>query len=206
MIETFMKIQHLIPILFLAAFCTVSAQTNTSNLDIIKQAPAIDSDYHCRDMVRAVNYLRSVGKDKALAMLRDYCKENYGSGKEDAKVNMICKLLFVNPKGWPRSILGMPVPRVTTNGMVQFPIFPLALSDGVPFMLVSGYQGSGQFDSPLMTLKMCDELSVITEDMPQTNYDSAAHSLVNSTNFSQLYVDPRDTVVMTDFIYTQAVK
>jgi len=42
-----MKIQHLIPILFLAAFCTVSAQTN--NAPAITNTPsaaACAKDYH----------------------------------------------------------------------------------------------------------------------------------------------------------------
>jgi hypothetical protein len=51
-----MKIQHLIPILFLAAFCTVSAQTNnapTNTNTRLLQAPGQDKSL-ATDSVRAL--------------------------------------------------------------------------------------------------------------------------------------------------------
>src|SRR5690349_17219248 len=85
------------------------AEKPTENQDIamLKKAPSIVGDrYQCREMVQVVNHLRELGKDRSLAVLRDYLM---GGGDHD-KVLIICRLLFINPKGWEPPILGECVP------------------------------------------------------------------------------------------------
>jgi hypothetical protein len=200
--KNFAFLFSLITLVLILAFVSFGQQPDNN---LIKQAPGIDSDYHCVNMVRAVNYLRGLGKAKALDALHNYFKENVGRGDEQEKIILICRLLFVNPNGWQIPMLGTPDPPVTTNGMAHFPIFPLALSDGVPFLLVHGYSGDGMFDNPLDELRLCERLSIITNDLSQTNYAGACRDLIANTNFTQLYTE-RGSDIMSNIIYQQAEK
>ncbi len=188
--------------LLLSIVITAFSSGQESGSDILKMAPGADRDYRCEDMVRAVNKLRQLGKDRALAAMEAYCKQSQ-TGNADIKVIMITKLLFVNPAGWPSPILGRPFPLVKTNGLAQFPIFPLAIYDGVPFLLVEGYEGEGLFDSPFAALNACKSLSMITNDLPETNFEMAAHGILTNSAFMSLY-DDRDYIEMTAFIHNQA--
>src|SRR5262245_4229523 len=58
--------------------------------------------YRCEEMVRVVNYLRKMGKEKSLSALRQYL----GRTRNHGEVLLVCRLLFVNPKGWQPPILG----------------------------------------------------------------------------------------------------
>jgi hypothetical protein len=144
-----------------------------------------------------------MGKEKALEALTNYCKEKVLSGAEDKKVCMMCRLLFVNPKGWPTTSFGMPVPE-TTNGWKLYPIFPLAVSDKVPFSLVRGYAGDGRFENPFDTIQECQQYSIVPEDLAITNYAAAASNLVGSAAFNELFPEAKLYQRMVKFIFEQA--
>lgn len=174
-------------LLLVICFCSVGrlASAQEADASFIKEYPGINGPYHSTNMVRVVNRLRHLGKDKALKTLRKYCTENVGG--DTTKVVLICRLLFVNPKGWEVPILGHWSPEVTTNGIKQFPLFPLALSDGVPFFLLHGYEGSGMSDPPLGCLDQCKDFAMITEDLSNKNLEAAAKHLIQSARFQELY-------------------
>jgi hypothetical protein len=171
---------------------------------IIQQAPRIDAErYRCDDMVRVVNSLRAAGKEKALEALRRYIRES--DFAEQKRVFLICRLLFVNPNGWQAPVLGVPAPEVNATVMGQYRLFPIAVSDGVPFLLTYGYAASGVGDLPSDCVKSCETFTLISADLRQTNYEAAARSLIQSETFQQLYKDSSDRERVSRAILRQAL-
>ena len=185
--------------------CSASAQQieiEGEDISIFKTAPSISGhNWLCADMVDVVNYLRKLGKDKSLAVLRQYLT----NGGDGDKILVICRLLFVNPKGWNPPILGEPVPAIDQASAKQFPLFPIGLSDGLPFLLIRGYRLEGKAESGIECLKLCQSLSLVKQDYPSTGYEKAARALVQSDSFRQLY-DEADREEMADMILQQAKK
>jgi hypothetical protein len=150
-------------------------------------------------MVQVVNHLRQLGKDKSLAALHDYLASDH----EDDKVLVICRLLFVNPKGWQPPGLGAPAPAINKNVVKKFPLFPIALSERVPFLLVEGYSLHGRGESALACLELCEGFALVKEDYPLANYEKAARALAQTDAFRQLYQEA-DRQAMVEMILRQA--
>jgi hypothetical protein len=169
---------------------------------MLRTTPAIDGYiYRCSEMVQVVNYLRQLGKDKSLALLREYLK----SDLENAKVLIICRLLFVNPKGWAPPRLGAPVPVVCEVDAQNFPLFPIALSDKVPFLLVNGYRLGGVGEPASECLELCEGFSIIQSDYPLMGYEKAAKALAHNESFRKLYKE-KDLPQMVEMILHQATE
>ena len=166
----------------------------------MKKAPAIVGEkYKCSEMIQVVNHLRQLGKNKSLTILRQYLARD----GEDDKVLVICRLLFINPRGWEPPILGKPEPTVNDNIAKQFPLFPIALSDRVPFLLVQGYSLEGRSESAAACLKLCEGFSLVKEDYPVSGYEKAARALTQMKSVRQLY-QKGDRQGMADMILHQA--
>lgn len=179
-------------------------QNPAQNRDVamLTKAPAINGDtYNCGGMVEVVNHLRQLGKEKSLVVLKDYL----AISREDGKVLVICRLLFVNPKGWNPPGLGDPVPKIDPTAAKQFPLFPIAVSDRVPFLLVKGYRLQGRGESAAACLKLCEGFSLVKEDYAVADYEKPARALTQMESFSQLY-GPLDRREMADMILGQGKK
>src|SRR5438552_12590594 len=91
-----------------AVGCRSTGQSADSGLAILRHAPPIDGKlYRARDMVHTLNELRRLGKQKALESLSNYVKESSDQDRTD-QVCIICRCLFVNPRGWEAPRLGEP--------------------------------------------------------------------------------------------------
>lgn len=177
-------------------------QHAAENRDIamLKKAPSITGrTYQCGEMVQVVNHLRQLGRDKSLAALRGYITGSV----ENEKVLVICRLLFVNPKGWEPPGLGMPIPAVNEAVVKKFPLFPLGLSSGVPFLLTKGYELDGRAESAIACLKLCEGFALVKEDYPLADYEKAARALTQMDSFRQLYQEA-DRQGMAEMILNQA--
>jgi hypothetical protein len=160
-------------------------------------------NYRCKDMIHVVNHLRHLGKDKALKVLNTYVAEFPPVTPEN--VLLVCRLLFVKTNGWDILVPGVPEPAVNTNAFELFPLFPIAISEGIPFELVSGYHGDGFFGNPPKScVKLCENLSIITSDLSAPNYEAAARELIQSKEFQQLYQNPVDERKMAEMVLLQA--
>jgi hypothetical protein len=184
----------------LLLICTVSFGQDT-NLAMIKAISSSLDQYKCSDCVRAVNNLRSLGKEQALKILETDLREN---PHDNLKVILICRLLFQNPAGWKPPVMGVPSPPVGSNSVAKFPLFPTALSERVPFVLLKDYEldGRGEFASDY--IKRCNNLPMITNDLASENYKAAARALIKSEEFKTLYIDHNELVPMSLFISKQA--
>jgi hypothetical protein len=165
--------------------------------------------YKCRDMVRIVNHLRSLGKDEAIAVLKRMAivKRQTPDSRvflaSESRVLLICRCLFQNPNGWEPPKLGSPEPDVSEDAVKKFPSFPIALSRGVPFFVIGGYSGDGRPEHPEACLKQCESLSLIASDLPTEGYGPAAKELVTSAVFRDLYPDTETRAAMANMIMKQ---
>jgi hypothetical protein len=154
-----------------------------------------------------VNALRSLGKTAALVKLNDYATAEGGDPIRNQTVEIICRFLFVRPVGWSPPALGGTWPDTSLQGRRQFPFFPIAISKGVPFMLISGYGGTGVSRSPTDTLRICQTLDMIEKDItfPNTNAPAAAMELIGSTAFKEIYTDDAGRDYASEFLKWQAI-
>lgn len=160
--------------------------------------------YKCADMANVVNALRTLGKKKALSELRKHVEQKRLAGGEEKTVFVICRCLFENPNGWDLPILFAPEPVIADSAMKMLPRFPLVFSEGVPFLVIEGYSGSGRVEDPMKFLDLCESLPLRESDLPTKGYDAAARSLVASEVFGQLYADERTKKEMAKMILKQA--
>ena len=198
-----MKSSFLFPMmLVLALLRTVCAQD--AAMEMIDKIPSNSGDdYNCRDMIRVVNHLRGLGKERALETLRSYIDAHPAAGNQN--VLLISRVLFVNTNNWNVLMPGLSRPEVSTNAYVLFPAFPIAISDHIPFVLVNGYLIAGNFGRPAADcLKDCRKLALINADITNTKYEAAARKLVNSKAFEVLYNDGEIMRNMSEMIYRQA--
>jgi hypothetical protein len=174
---------------------------------IIDGAPEADGrTYRCEDMVRVVNYLRGLGKNGAIAALKQHVaalRQHRAKGS-DARVFMICRCLFQNAKGWKEPVLGQPEPDVPEKATKAYPAFPIAFSKDVPFLVIAGYALGGLAEQPEGCVKECESLPLIENDLPTNGFAAAAQTLVASEAFKALYPNDKTRQEMTDIIVGQA--
>jgi hypothetical protein len=182
MIKNFYDVKHSATYLIFLYFVCIAILFNAlgseqTELAILAGNSSIMGNlYNCDDMVKTINYLRRCGKGPALEILKGLIEDDKKQAKPDNdNILLICRLLFVNPKGWEKPRLGYAFPSINTAAATNFPFFPLAISDGVPFLLVRGY-----------------------------GYQGAAQSLTQSEAFKQLYADKESLKSATDMIVNQS--
>jgi hypothetical protein len=163
--------------------------------------------YRCKDMVKCVNTLRHAGKPQALAALTEYTQKHRFTiePQTDRKLQWVCRLLFINPEGWPQ--LGIGATEAETNDSIarQYPFFPIAISDRVPFILSNGYPINGLSDQHgYSDVALCRSFSMVAADLPTVGYARAAKKLVQSELFQRLYKDPIEKEIMLEEILNQA--
>lgn len=180
--------------------CNQSAPQSKPDTAIDK-IPAICGDtYRCSEMITVVNHLKGLGRDKCLATLHRYLVTEEA---DHAKVLILCRLLFINPNGWDWPAIGEPVPTIKSDDRSTFPLFPVALFNRVPFLLVKGYDLEGRRESAFPCLKLCNRLSLIENDYPLTGYEKAARALIDAKSFREVY-QLHDLPLMSEMIISQA--
>jgi hypothetical protein len=120
-------------------------------LQAICGAPSVgQKGFNPAALVRAVNHLQALGKDRAIAELRAFLKiaracqfverdpANIDTSDRDC-VFLIVRLLFepADPKGqrpWLR--VGRMLPSPAAEDKALWPLFPLALQDDIPFIVM----------------------------------------------------------------------
>ncbi len=168
-----------------------------------KLSRGLDEQFRSLDIVRAVNALRRVGKKSSLILLNEALKRE----EPDAPmaVSIVCRLLFRPPSGgWTHPVLGAPFPSINPVAAGGFPLFPIAISHGVPFILVRGYTLVGVTTEPEQTLSQCQTSDLVARDLPLDGYSAAAKALVSTDQFKQLYPNSDDIALMARDVITQS--
>ncbi len=189
------------PLLSFVCMLHGQASADDAALGMLEKAARVNGgEFKCPEMVHIVDHLKQLGKEKSLATLREYLLNT----RDNSKVHIVCRLLFDNPKGWQSPWLGKPSPDINQDAAMKFPLFPVCLSKGVPFLLVRSYEVDGKVDLASECLDLCKGLSMIAKPYPMVDYEKAALALTESEPFRQLYANTeRDG--MTEMILRQAM-
>ena len=155
-----------------------------------------EEHFGSEQMVRVTNTLRQLGKKQAIDVLARYLRD-HASYEGQFTTAIICRLLFVPPPGgWERALFGAPFPAVDMNTVFdQFPLFPLAMSHGVPFLVTAGFSFQGMSTQGVRTLQKCLDLDLISKDLPNGDIEKATDDLFKTPAFLATYPDgPRQYV------------
>ena len=157
--------------------------------------------YSCQGMVAMVNGLRHLGKGRALDILAQFDAQHTDVASQ-MRVICICRVLFLPPtEGWaePWGEYRAAVPNYMLDtgdfkekAKSKFPLYPMAISDGVPFLLTSGYSSAMGGRAPPIpdeanaTVDRCRDLDMIQADRPTAGFVRAAERLISSDAFAGL--------------------
>ena len=122
-------------------------------LEALAAVPSYNaSNYDPLPLIRAVNALQPLGKDKALAVIGEFLRVSSwldDPGREG--VFLVLRVLFDVPAGkMPMMAVGAPSPPPPNPAP---PLYPLVLVGDVPFKLVSGYMLGGEAEPPEMDVE-----------------------------------------------------
>jgi hypothetical protein len=117
-------------------------------LELIDAVPSYDKRFDPLALIRAVNALVPLGKDRALAAIDEYLRvSSWLDDDGRAGVFLILRALFDVPAGgMPAMMVGGAAP--TPTDPRALPRFPLAIVDDVPLKLVYGYSLGGMAEQP----------------------------------------------------------
>jgi hypothetical protein len=105
-----MKHPRIVLVIFAGACASLfPLQCQSASTNVVASAPKIlGFSYRCDDMIKCVNSLHQLGQDGALASLREYSAglKSPELMREERKLHLICRLLFVNKKGWGSALHG----------------------------------------------------------------------------------------------------
>jgi hypothetical protein len=168
-------------------------------------------DRNGANLIRAVNALRLLGKERALAVLEEYAaiSRKFDDYREWDVVFSVVRLLFEPIRLGDR----IPVPGVAVH-LVQrdspkalaWPLNPMTVSRDVPFM--AGHQinrGGGMPEDPAVHIRWARLHGVIRDDplIPKSNPLAAAEAILDGESFKALDNFTRNEV--TKAVRSQAV-
>lgn len=122
-------------------------------LDALGRVPSYSSgwQYDPRKVIRAVNLLQPLGKERALAVIDEYLRVAspwHDDGREGAF--LVLRVLFDVPGDagfMPVMRVGAPSPAGPKDPKL-LPRFPIALEGDIPFLIVEGYDLCGEAERP----------------------------------------------------------
>jgi hypothetical protein len=124
---------------------------------LIDEAPSVNGlTFNPVTLIRAVNGLWRLGHAGAVATLREYIAAKSASmtipgdyGLTGERVVLVTRLLFVpNDERYTGPPIRMGLPDFAPLDQANWGLFPLALSQDIPFLLVGGYSLGGLPDNP----------------------------------------------------------
>jgi hypothetical protein len=122
-------------------------------LRLIDTVPSYNSGYFYNPLhvIRVVNALQPLGKEKALAVIDEYLRvsSNFHAPAREG-IFLVLRVLFdvpSDPGHMPHMFVGAPVPPGPDDPK-RSPRFPILLQDDVPLLLVSGYDLGGDPEAP----------------------------------------------------------
>jgi hypothetical protein len=122
-------------------------------LDILGQVSSYNAgaSYNPRTVIRAVNALLPLGKEKALATIEEFLRvasDWHNSGRDG--VFLVLRTLFdvPNEPGYmPEMFVGAPSPPEPKDRK-RLPRFPIAIEGDIPLLIVDGYSLAGLAEQP----------------------------------------------------------
>jgi len=135
----------------------------TTNIqDIVDDCSSLDGfTFDPGTHIRAVNLLRAEDKTRVLTELREYCRLNASDNlwpSKSPKIFLLLRVLFMptdTGTNFPPIQIGKPMD-TETPAANDFPLYPLALMEDVPLLIVSGYFTGGLMEEPFSHLDFCE--------------------------------------------------
>ena len=115
---------------------------------LLAAVPGLDgNDFDPRPLVRAVNALQPLGAQRALDVIQEHLRVAPAYAHGDTQgIFLVLRALFEPTPSHPPMLVGAPEPTMPEQG--RLPLYPLAVIDEVPFLLVSGYMLGGEPQPP----------------------------------------------------------
>ncbi|MCE0522275.1 MAG: hypothetical protein LV480_05125 [Methylacidiphilales bacterium] len=198
-------------------FGTISFAVWGNTIELTSDQMPVDA-FNPAKLLATANKLISLGKKDAEDSLLKFADKPYDSGysgltKRDFNVAWLCLMVY-DPKpgsGLPIPMFGLPgFPNTggyNDHGLMNlttWPRFPLALSKGVPFLLVSGYALAGLAEPGIDYLKRCQAHGEFHTNLyPIPTYDEAKialHELISSSQWKALNWAQDQGAVDPDFL------
>ena len=156
-------------------------------LDALGEVPSYNAGwrYNPREVIRAVNLLQPLGKEKSLAAIDEFLRvasHFHDSGREG--VFLVLRTLFdvpADPGYMPPMLVGAPTP-AEPDGHSLLPRFPIAIEGDIPFLLVEGYSRPGSPNSLSRMLRTsenmgrCVQSPLSLSDRPFVELETLARS------------------------------
>lgn len=140
--------------------------------------------YNPREVIRSVNALQPLGKEKALAAIAEFLRVIAPYEPPADGIFLVLRTLFdvPTPPGYmPLMNVGALVPPPPDNPAV-LPRFPIAIEGDIPFLLVTGFNLAGGAELPAQHLKYFQENGQIRSQplTPTTNPFEAIDTMADS--------------------------
>ncbi|MCC6874805.1 MAG: hypothetical protein IT378_10910 [Sandaracinaceae bacterium] len=115
---------------------------------LLAAVPGLDGDdFDPRPLIRAVNALQPLGAQRALDVIEEHLRVAPAYAHGDTQgFFLVLRALFEPTPSHPPMLVGAPEPTLPEQSRLS--LYPLAVLDGVPFLLVSGYMLGGQPQPP----------------------------------------------------------
>jgi hypothetical protein len=157
-------------------------------------------------LVRAVNGLHKLGKQKALSALREYVElagENWNRDTPVDPANIetgdhncvfwIIRLLFEPARAGtliPEPLLGAAQPSPDDEDRKLWPLFPIELVDDVPFMIAGGWNLGGRPEHPASHIVWAERYGVLRAEplRPADNPLAVADRLLSLPKSRRLWI------------------
>jgi hypothetical protein len=124
---------------------------------VLKDLPdLVDGKFKVDPYIRAAAALQALGKDEARKRLKELAQEEENLSREDCVI-CLCRMLYTAHRGdtFRRPELGGAFFLGRTH-YPDWPLEPIEVVDGVPFLITWGYAGGGGGgDSPTSYLRYC---------------------------------------------------
>lgn len=187
-------------------------------VELVHNAPGIDgATFNPATLVHAVNGLRQLGQNAALDVLRKYLTVVTGADRrqdfdiDDQRLFLILRLLFTceaAEQRMPPLLIGAPDFEPAADDD-SWPLFPLALVDDIPFLLVRGFGAmfGGAAQSPLEHLNYyAANCSFRTALLSSETSPLAAFEKLTSSEHWRRLVPPEQADGYREMLRQQAVR
>jgi hypothetical protein len=171
---------------------------------LIHLSPSPGSHFDAVALMRAVNGLMPLGKEKVIKALREYERvataqdvesgmRNFKYGLDEQRIFLIVRVLFVRTDGkaaMPDMIIGQPSARVEQTER-DTPLYPLMVIDDIPFWLCGGYSLAGAAQPPSEHIDFCEKNCIIRKDplRPKDSPMTIAERAFSSERWRRVHSD-----------------
>jgi hypothetical protein len=167
---------------------TIAAADLAAMLKMLEELPTYCCDYNPRPVIRAVNALQPLGKERALAVIQEFFRVSNADRDDRGGIFLLLRVLFdvpADPGYAPVMQVGLFSPGPPDDPKIT-PRFPIAIQDGIPFLLTGSVTLQGLSEEPEAHLVYYRKHGVIRQDLlkPTSQPLEAINQLIASPQWN----------------------